>query len=73
MGKVATATSLPSMILMPFGPLLGGLLLDHYHVVVPLGVIAVLAVVPFLVAVLSPNFRTIPKLSEVSAASTPAT
>jgi len=65
-GRVTSAIAVPGMALMPLGPLLAGVLFDQAGVRLTLAVVWLLALGPFLVAAVSPGFRTTPGLAALT-------
>ncbi|WP_105567477.1 MFS transporter [Microbacterium halophytorum] len=63
MGRIAAASGVPGMILMPVGSLVAGVLFDHYGALVALLVSAGAAIVTVAVTLLSRALRAIPRLA----------
>lgn len=65
LGRVETARSTISLLLLPVGPLIAGLLLEHVSARATVAVFAVFALVLTLWGTLSPAIRAAPSLAEL--------
>lgn len=66
-GRVAAATGVPGMALMPVGAIVGGFLFDSYGALPGVWVCAVVFAVSLLMVVTSSRFRTMPRFTDMAA------